>query len=223
MFIGHFGVAFAAKRVSPAVSIGTLFFAAQFADLLWPNLVLLGLERVEIEPGATAVTPLDFASYPYSHSLLGLAIWGALIGGVHFLYRRSRVAALALWGLVISHWLLDWVVHRPDLPLTFAGETRLGLGLWDSVAATLAVEVPLFLAGVWLYVRSTRAHDSIGSWGLWSLVGVLLAIYVVNITGPPPPSTAAVSWAAQGMWLFVLWGFWVDRHRRAIVPFREAR
>jgi hypothetical protein len=216
MFIGHFGVGFAAKRVAPAVSLGTLFFAAQFADLLWPNLVLFGVEYLEVEPGATAVTPLNFASYPYSHSLLALVLWGALAGGAHFLYRRSRVAAITLWALVVSHWLLDWVVHRPDLPLTFTERTRLGLGLWNSHAATVAVEVPIFLAGVWLYSRATRAHDAAGRWGFRGLVGALLVIYVVNLTGGPPPSAAAVAWTAHAMWLLVLWGFWVDRRREAI-------
>ncbi len=215
MFLGHFAVGFAAKRVAPEVSLGTLFLAAQLADLLWPVFLLLGLEVVAIAPGATAVTPLDFVSYPWSHSLLMLAGWGALLGGLWWLVRRGRAAA-ALWIalLVVSHWLLDVVTHRPDMPLMPGSETRLGLGLWDSRAATLAVEVVLLLAGVALYTRATTARDRTGRVALWALVAFLLVVYAANLLGPPPPSPAVIPWAGQAMWLLVAWGYWLDRHRR---------
>lgn len=155
MFIGHFGVGLAAKRVAPAVSLGTFFLAAQLADLIWPVLVLTGVEVVEIDPGATAVTPLDFVHYPYSHSLVAMGLLGALLAGAHFLARRPRPRDSAILGaLVVSHWLLDFIVHRPDLPLTLRDERHFGLGLWQSTAATLAVELPLFLAGLALYARA---------------------------------------------------------------------
>ena len=129
MFLGHFGLGFGAKRAAPAVSLGTFFMAAQFADLLWPTLLLLGIERVEIQPGATTVTPLNFVSYPYSHSLLALAVWGLLFGGIYAVIRRSRLpVAITLALLVISHWVLDYVTHRPDMPLTLNGPQRVGLG-----------------------------------------------------------------------------------------------
>src|SRR5215467_12383703 len=127
MFIGHFGLGFGAKRAAPAVSLGTLFIACQFADLLWPILVLLGYEQVEIQPGATVMTPLDFISYPYSHSLLALCIWGALFGAAYLFVRRGRAAAAVTLALVVSHWVLDYVTHRPDMPLTLSGSTRVGL------------------------------------------------------------------------------------------------
>ena len=128
MFIGHFGLGFGAKRAAPAASLGTLFAAAQFADLLWPTLVLLGYERLEIEPGATTMTPLNFVSYPYSHSLLALCGWGLAFGGVYLAIRRSRIpAAVTIALLVVSHWVLDYVTHRPDMPLTPWGNDRLGL------------------------------------------------------------------------------------------------
>jgi hypothetical protein len=216
MFIGHFGLGFGAKKVAPAVSLGALFLACQFADLLWPALVLLGAERVAIEPGATAVTPLNFISYPYSHSLMTLCGWGALVGIVYAAATRSDAAAagtLAL--LVVSHWVLDVVVHRPDLPLTPWGSARFGLGLWSSLAGTLVVELSLFTAGVFLYVRATAPRDRIGSGGLWALAGFLLLVALANAFGPPPPSVSAVAWSAQAMWLLVLWGYWIDRHREA--------
>lgn len=213
MFLGHFAVGLAAKPVTPRVSLGTLFIAAQFADLLWPNLLLAGVERVRIAPGETAVTPLEFVSYPFSHSLLALAVWGALFALAHWLVRRCLWAAVVVGGAVISHWFLDWIAHGPDMPLTFAGEARLGLGLWNSVAATVVVEVAILAVGTGLYLRVTRARDRIGGWGVWGMVALLLAIYVGSVLGPPPPSVAAIAWAAQAMWLIVILGYWIDRHR----------
>jgi len=214
MFIGHFGLAFGAKKAAPAVSLGSLFLAAQFADLLWPTLLLLGIERVEVEPGVTAMTPLDFVSYPYSHSLLALCAWGLTAGIVYALVRRARgLAALTLAALIVSHWVLDVVTHRPDMPLTLNGPARLGLGLWFSIPATLAVEFVLFAAGLAVYLRATSARDRIGSIGLWTLAAFLLIVYLAAAFGPPPPSATAVAWSAQALWLVVVWGYWVDSHR----------
>src|SRR5512141_672663 len=143
MFLGHFGVALAAKRVAPGPSLGTLALAALLADGIWPVFMLLGLEKVEIVPGITAVTPLLFVSYPYTHSLVADVLWGALVAGAYFLRRRDRVGALWLAALVLSHWVLDFIAHRPDMPL-WPGGPVVGLGLWYSVPATLVVELGLF-------------------------------------------------------------------------------
>jgi FtsH-binding integral membrane protein len=214
MFLGHYGLGFGAKKLTPSVSLGVLFAASQFADLLWPTLVLLGVEKVQIDPGITVVTPLNFVSYPYSHSLEGLVIWGVLFGLVYWLIRRSRLsAAVVVAALVVSHWVLDAIVHRADLPLTFHGSTRVGLGIWYSLPATIFVEGVIFAAGVLGYTQATRARDRIGSIGFWSLVGFLAVVYVANLFGPPPPSSTAVAWAAEAMWLLVAWGYWVDKHR----------
>jgi hypothetical protein len=217
VFIGHFAVAFAAKRAAPELSLGTLFLAAQLADLLWPTLVLAGLERFEVRPGITAVTPLEFVHYPYSHSLAMMAGWGVLLALAWLALRRGTPkTALLLAAVVLSHWLLDFVTHRPDLPLSVGGEARLGLELWSSVPATLAAEGALFAAGVALYARGTRALDRTGRWALWALVAFLGLVYLANVFGPPPPpSMDAVAWSAQAIWLLVAWGYWVDRHRGA--------
>ena len=214
MFVGHFGLGFGAKRITPAVSLGTLFVACQFADLLWPTLVLLGYERVDVQPGATKVTPLDFVSYPYSHSLLALCAWGVVLGAIYFVIRRSRFSAgVTVALLVVSHWLLDYVTHRPDMPLTLSGPERLGLGLWNSIPGTLAVELTVFTIGLTMYLRATKARDRIGSIGLWGLVAFLMVIYAGAVFGPPPPSSSAIAWSDQAMWLLIAWGYWVDKHR----------
>ncbi len=213
MFIGHYAVALAAKKVAPHTSLGTLFIAAQFIDLLWPLLVLVGIEHVRIEPGATAVTPLDFYDYPFSHSFLGVVFWAVLFGLVYFGFRRNGRASIVLALCVASHWFLDLLTHRPDLPLAPGGETRWGLGLWNSLAGTLIVETALFAAGVFMYLRTTRPKDRVGTIGFWALAGILLAIYLANLFGPPPPDVSTIAYAGNLSWLFVLWAYWVDRHR----------
>lgn len=218
MFLGHYALGLAGKRVAPALSLGTLFFAAQFADLLWPTLLLLGVERLEIRPGLTAVNPLDFVEYPWSHSLLALALWGLLVALGYRLVRGrgARVlAAATLGGLVVSHWLLDLLTHRPDLPLAPGDSPRLGLGLWGSLPATLALELGMLAAGAWLYRRATVARDRTGEWAFWGLIAFLLAVYLASLFGPPPPDATAVALSAQALWLLVLWGAWIDRHRAA--------
>ena len=214
MFIGHFAVGFGAKRFAPQVSLGTLFLACQLADIVWPVLVLAGVETLAIAPGITAATPLDFTSYPYSHSLVALAIWAAAFAlGYKALRGSSARAAVVLAIVVLSHWVLDVASHRPDMPVLVHGGPLLGLGLWYSLPATMIVETALFATGIALYVRVTRARDRIGRIALWALVGFLFIMYIAALFGPPPPSVAAVAWSDMGQWLLVAWAYWVDRHR----------
>ncbi|HET7096282.1 MAG TPA: hypothetical protein VFJ68_02765 [Casimicrobiaceae bacterium] len=214
MFIGHFGVALAAKKVAPRPSLGTLTLAAWLVDGIWPVFLLLGWETVEIRPGITAVSPLDFVSYPYTHSLLAGVCWGALLAGAYYLLRRDRSGALWLALLVLSHWVLDFISHGPDMPLGLRGPT-LGLGLWYSVPATLAVEYGLLALGAWVYASATRPRDRIGGWSLWMYVVILGVIYAASIIGPPP-SARAVAIAGLLGWLFVAWAYWIDRHRASV-------
>lgn len=213
MFIGHFAVGFASKRYAPKTSLGILIAAALLLDLLWPVFVLLGWEQVRIAPGITRFTPLDLVSYPISHSLVAAAGWATLFAIAYFSFTRYRRGAVLVWIGVISHWILDFVVHRPDLPL-YPGGPRVGLGLWNSILGTVMVEALMFAAGIWIYLRVTRARDRVGSWGLWSFVVGLAAFYVANILSPPPPSVKAMVIAAIPLtWLVVWWAWWVDRHR----------
>lgn len=216
MFIGHFGVGLAAKPAARQVSLGTLFLAAQFLDLLWPTLLLLGVESVEITPGITELVPLEFTHYPVSHSLLAVAAWSLLFGGAYFVARRSKVSALICAGLVASHWFLDALTHRPDLPLVPGGVARIGFGLWNQPALAILLESFVFAAGVALYLRATRPSDRVGTVGFFSLIGFLVLVYLGNLFGPPPPSVDAIAWTGQAQWLLVVWAYWIDRHREPV-------
>lgn len=226
MFIGHTAVALGAKPLAPRASFGLLLAAAMWLDLVWPVFVLLGIERVRVDPGNTALTPLDFEWYPWTHSLLTATGWGVLFAAVAFLALRRGSggspqgntwrAAVILGALVLSHWVLDAVTHRPDLPLWPGSASEVGLGLWNSVLATIVIETLLFAAGVAIYLRSTRRRDRVGHWALWAFVSFSYVIYLANIFGPPPPSAQAVGWGALAGWLLPLWAWWIDRHREAV-------
>jgi len=211
MFIGHFAVGFAAKRLAPRTSLGTLFAAAQLLDLVWPVLVLLGVEKVRVDPGNTAFTPLDFVSYPWTHSLLMALLWATAFALAYRVRTRSARGAWVVGTLVLSHWVLDFVSHRADLPLA-PGTAKVGLGLWNSVPATIIVEGTLFAIGVYLYASGTKARNRTGRLALWALVVLLLGLYVANM-GPPPPSATVIGVAGLTMWLFIPWAVWIDRNR----------
>lgn len=213
MFIGHFAVGMAAKSVKPSLSLGSYFMAAQFVDLLWPTLLLLNLEQVIIEPGITAMTPLNFIHYPISHSLLMALVWALAGFGLVYMIKKDASAALLIGLCVASHWLLDFFTHRPDLPLTLSETTKVGLGLWNFKTATFLIESALFATGIYLYLKKTSARDKVGQYGFISLVGFLYIISVMNMVGPPPPDVNAIAWAGHLQWLFVLWAYWVDSHR----------
>jgi len=215
MFLGHYGVALAAKRAAPSTSLGALTFAAQFLDELWPILLLIGLEQVKIVPGLMAASPLDFVYYPISHSLVMAITWGILVGASYFALVRYSPGAWMMAVLVVSHWFLDLPMHRPDLPLFGANGAKVGWGLWNSVPATFAIEFGIFAIGVAIYLRGTRALDRVGSWGLWAYIVALAVVYMAS-SSAPPPNERALAWSALGIWLFVPWAHWVDTHRMPI-------
>ena len=213
MFIGHYALGLAAKRAAPRTSLGTLFVAPTLADLLWPVFLLLGWEHAHVVPGPNPFLTLWLDDYPISHSLLTLAAFGALFG---FFYRSrtgDRRAAVVLGLLVVSHWVLDFITHRPDEPL-YPGGPELGLGLWNWPAATLVVETLMLLAGVVIYLRTTRARDRIGRWGFWGMILLLAGSYYATLFAPAPTDMRAVAiFGIIFAWLYVLLAWWVDRHR----------
>ena len=214
MFIGHFAVAFAGKRFAPKTSLATLIAAALLLDLLWPIFLLLHWERVRRVPGDTAFTPLNFVSYPLSHSLVAALGWATLFALVYYVIRRYAAGAIAIWIAVVSHWLLDFVTHRADLPL-YPGSALFGLGLWNSVWATVLVEGLMFAIAVWIYVRVTRANDQIGRWGWRAFVLALTLVYLANMFTEPPSEVKPLAIGTLLLFLLVLvWAWWVDRHRQ---------
>jgi hypothetical protein len=212
MVIGHFGVAFGAKKFAPKISLGTLFIAVQWADLLWPVLLLLDVEKVKMQPGNPHF-PLDFVSYPVTHSLVMSLVWGLCFGVIYYLVKKDKPGAVVLGWCVVSHWVLDLVVHAPDLPLFPGDSPKLGLGLWNNPLATAIVEGSIFLLGLGLYLKSTRAKNNTGKWSLWLLVVLLIVNQLAGQFSPMPSSAHAIGWAAQYQWIFVLLGYWVSRNR----------
>jgi hypothetical protein len=213
VFIGHYAVALTAKKFAPDTSLGALTAASTLLDLLWPIFILIGWEEVRIDPGNTRFTPLEFVSYPISHGLVAVLAWATLFAVLYQMTAHYRRGSVAIWLLVVSHWVLDLITHRPDLPL-YAGGPKYGLGLWDHPRATIAVEMAMYLVGMWVYWSSTRAKDRIGEWAFWAFVMVLMVFYAYNVVAPPPPNVRTLAVAAILFgWLLVIWAWWFDRHR----------
>ena len=215
MFIGHYALGLAAKRAAPRTSLGNLVIAPTLADLLWPIFLLLGLEHVHAVPNSNSFLVGWYDDYPYSHSLLMLLVWGAVFGYLYRARTGDKRGALVIGLLVVSHWVLDVITHRPDMPI-YPGGPEVGLGLWNSPTATIVVEALMLLFGIAIYARTTRARDGIGRWGFWSLVVLLVISYIGSIKTPPPSSITALAIGAIIFgWVFVLFAWWVDRHREA--------
>ncbi len=217
MFVGHLAVSLTAKVVEPKAPLSILVAASFGLDLMWPFFVLSGVEKVSVAPGNTAFTPLAFESYPWSHSLLMAGVWGAVAWSLVYGVRGSQRVALLVGAVVVSHWILDFVTHRPDLPL-WPGGPKFGLGLWNSIPGTILLEGGLFLAAIAIYVRALKPRDAVGKWALWMLVGLTGVIWITQPWSPPPPSSTAVVGAALAMWILPWWAAWVDRHRRQLRP-----
>ncbi len=214
MFLGHIAVGFAAKRAAPKASLGVLLGASEFIDLLFPVFVLTGWEQVRIEPGSNPFLQPVFY-YPLSHSLALTFLWAMAAAFGYWLVARYRTGAVIVGLAVLSHWLLDLISHKPDMPLYPGASPLLGLGLWYSVAGTIIVELLMLGAGVWMYTAATRARDRIGTYGLWSFLALMVVIYAGVVFGPPPPDDKAMAWAGISFLPLFLWAYWFDRHREA--------
>lgn len=215
MFVGHTALALAAKRAAPTASLGTLVAATFALDLVWPVLLLAGVEHVRVDPGNTAFTPFDFEHYPWSHSLLMAIVWGAVAAAV---YRRrgSAHAATVVGAVVVSHWVLDALVHRPDLPLWPGASPFVGLGLWRSIPATFVVEGVLLAIGLASYLRQSTPSDAIGRWALVALIALQTVIWLSGPYATPPPGERPVAFVGLALALFIPWAAWIDRHRRRV-------
>jgi membrane-bound metal-dependent hydrolase YbcI (DUF457 family) len=216
MFIGHYGPAYAIKRWQPQIPIFVLFIAVQLVDLAWAILVMLGIEKVRIVPGITATNPLDLYYMPYTHSLVAALLWSAVAGGAYGLLKgqsQARRVAVAIGLAVFSHWLLDLLVHRPDLPL-YDNTAKVGLGLWNYPVPALAVEIASLVVGLWLYLGNSRARDALGRIGPWVFVALLVGIQLMAFFGRPPdtPNQAALM-GLVAYFLFAGIAAWLDRHR----------
>ncbi len=212
MFIGHFAMAFATKKMDKSIALGTAFLAAQWLDLLWPVLLLTGTERVEIIPVNEPI-PLIFLHYPVSHSLLAVTGWAVLLGAIYFLLKRNAKAALIISALVLSHWFLDLLVHVPDLPLSPFSETKLGLGLWHYKYLEVVTEIVMLVIGAYIYFNTTVAKNKTGKIAVWSLLAFLYIVQLANTFGSAPPSVNAIAIIGLSQWLLVAWAYWIDNNR----------
>jgi hypothetical protein len=221
MFIGHYGVAAAAKRSRPLLSLGALFVAVQFLDVVFAVLVLAGIEKLRIVPGFTAYNPYDLYWMPYSHSLLGALVWSGLFAAsAFFWYRRAPVpqragASLILGAAVFSHFLLDIPMHTADLPLGFgAGSPKIGLGLWNHRAIATAAELAVLFAGGLLYLRGSRARTP-GARTATTVFGVVLVLLTLVTPFMPDPSSGS-AFAVQALASYLVLAAaaeWVGRRR----------
>jgi len=219
MFVGHFAVGFAAKRVAPKASIGTLLLAALFADALWVVFLAAGVEHVAIKPGITVVNALDLYDFSISHSLAMDIVWGVLFAGIYFWRRCDSRAAWAIFAAVLSHWVLDFASHRPDMPLAPGVHRYFGLGLWNSAIATLLVEGLLWIGGLWVYIRATRPVTKLGTYAFSAMIVLLTLLWLGSLGGTPPPSVSALTFVNVILFVIVLgWAYWIDRLRPARIP-----
>ncbi|MCA0931422.1 hypothetical protein LCM02_03085 [Lutimonas saemankumensis] len=208
MFIGHYGVGLLAKRKENLPSLALMFIAVQLLDLIWPILVLFGVETLSVDPGNTKLTHLDFQYYPYSHSLLMAMVWSVLFSFGYYFFTKKKKGAFILGALVMSHWILDFISHRPDLPLSPFSDVKVGLGLWNHPVIEVILELGLFFTGAILYFKSS-VYKRKKSYVF--LILFLFVIHLMNIFGPPPPSEMAVAWSANLMWLIVIWAWWIEK------------
>ena len=215
MFIGHYAAALAIKRVEKKSSLGLLFLAVQFVDILFFPFVLLGIERLTIIPNYTESTHFKLEYMPYTHGLLASFIWAALTYCVFKTFTKKNSVALVMAVAVVSHWFLDLIVHTPDLPLWSDSSPKLGFGLWNHVVVSYVLEAALLFIGVWVYLQGTKAKTTGGKYGMIVFAVVLLIANSLNLFGPPPGDSKVVLalTGISGYFVFALVAFWLDKKR----------
>jgi hypothetical protein len=218
MFVGHIAVGFAAKSVSPRTSLGLLVLASLLLDVLLWIFVLARFEHVAVKPGITLTNSLDLYDYPLSHSLLMAVFWGASMACVYYVVRRHSRGALLVFAAVVSHWFLDFLVHRPDLLLAPRTHKYLGLGLYNSRLAMLAVEGSLWLLGIVLYAHATRSRSSAGFWIMYLGLAALTWLWIESLSGIAPQVSMEKMGFVSLLFLAigVSWACWVDKLRLGV-------
>ena len=179
MFVGHYAVSFYLKAREPRVPLWVLFVAVQLVDVIWALLVLAGIEKLAMVPGITRASPLDLVYVPYTHSLVASIGWSLLAFWLWFRIRDrtagGATAAFIIGVAVLSHWVADFLVHRPDLPL-YDNSAKVGLGLWNYPALSFPLEVGLLGAMMWLWFRVSRGmvrgRNLVLFWGVMTLAQV---------------------------------------------------
>jgi membrane-bound metal-dependent hydrolase YbcI (DUF457 family) len=210
-WVGHFGVSLAAKRVAPKASLGILMLASLFPDLPAWALFLAGIEHARNHPGITRTNSLEMYDIAISHSLATAALWGALLAATYFLWRRYSRASWVILVLVLSHWLLDFLSHRSDMPLAPAMHHHFGLGLYNSPIGILVVEGFIWLGGIIVYARATRARRRAGAWLFWGVVVLLTALWLGTLVGSAPPNLRRAGSSSLIFFsIVVLWAYLVD-------------
>jgi len=216
MFVGHYAASLALKKFEKRASLGVLFLGVQLVDILFFPFVLLGIERINIIEKYTDATHFQLEYMPYSHSLVGSLLWAvAAYALFRWVFVKNHAVALAVGLAVFSHWLLDLLVHTPDLPLWNDASLKLGFGLWNNAIATYLLEDALLLGALWLYLKSTSASTATGRYGMGMFVVFLLLVNIVNIFGPLQSDSKvalAVS-ALAAYFLFAAVAFWLDTKR----------
>jgi membrane-bound metal-dependent hydrolase YbcI (DUF457 family) len=220
MLVGHYSVALIAKRVVPQLTLGTAVLAAMLADLLWCVFLIAGWEEVRMKPGsimaagARAIDVLEASSVAYSHSLATDIVWAALFGGLYFFWKRNLSAAWILFAAVLSHWLLDFASHPPDMPLAPGVDLYFGLGLWSSIRATIVVEGFIWLLCIIVYVSGIQARRS-GRYLFFAGAALLTLAWLGNIAGPPPSNVRTIGFSSLIFFsLTIVWAYYVERLNR---------
>jgi hypothetical protein len=218
MFIGHYAPAFVAATSPKSPRLGALFVAAQLVDIAFFSFLILGVEKMRMLPGATVMNGMDLYDMPWTHSLAGAIGWGILFTIAVKLLRGSWTAGAIGGGVVVSHWLIDLLVHRPDL--TLAGSPpKFGLGLWNHPWIEMPLEIAFAFGGLWFFVSRTRAIGTMGKWSPWALAVGMAVLQAVNWTTPQPteagPAPASTGWLGLFAYaLLAVLAWWVARTRR---------
>jgi hypothetical protein len=194
MFVGHYGVSFAMQPTARRVPLWVWFVAVQWLDVVWSLLVLLGVEKLRIVPGFTQANALDLYYMPFTHGLPGSILLSLIFGGIVGLFVAGhRLKTILLVSAAsFSHWVLDLMVHTPDLPL-YGDSAKVGFGLWRNVALSLPLELAILMIGAFMYARGRQYKSAKGPYVFWGFVALLAVVQVGENFGPQPTSSQSMA------------------------------